>query len=135
VLVEWTMEEATVALAEVERVVAKGGGAPWFPTPSPDSAPQRLNLPNPVPESVLIPRFIGLLLRFRVLSISSNSWGAVVDEFSRGLIGAGSTYSLCSLWSSFIHFLTARRRQRDRMMKSHGTAPYNRSVDRFKTTW
>jgi hypothetical protein len=83
VLVEWTMEEATVALAEVERVVAKGGGAPWFPTPSPDSAPQRLNLPNPVPESVLIPRFIGLLLRFRVLSISSNSWGAVVDEFSR----------------------------------------------------
>jgi hypothetical protein len=77
------MEEATVALAEVERVVAKGGGAPRFPTPSPDSAPQRLNLPNPVPESVLIPRLIGLLLRFRVLSISSNSWGAVVDEFSR----------------------------------------------------
>jgi hypothetical protein len=83
VLVEWTMEEAIVALAEVERVVAKGGGAPRFPTPSPDSAPQRLNLPNPVPESVLIPRLIGLLLRFRVLSISSNSWGAVVDEFSR----------------------------------------------------
>jgi hypothetical protein len=86
--VEWATEEAVAAPAEVEGAVAKGGGAPPDPTPSTDSTaqclystPQCLYLPNSVPGSGLIPGFVGLLPCCRVLSISSNSWGAAVDEF------------------------------------------------------